>query len=90
MSPFDQPITIGKKTKRAIPVKLVLTDESGYVVTDMDITAPPVINVTFGGTVYGEAPTDDSDLLPVGGEFPIMRQWVSGSVHFGTIFRIGY
>ena len=84
MPPFDQSIAIGKKTKRAIPVKLALIDEQGFPITDFDIDEPPVINVLFGGTVYGESPPDDADLLPLGSANddnvfrfdPLTEEWI--------------
>jgi len=65
-APFDVALTLKKKTKRAIPVKMVLEDEDGFPVTDADLVAPPVVNVLFDGVTYGEAPPDDADLLPLG------------------------
>ncbi|MCS0397892.1 hypothetical protein ND972_13910 [Vibrio diabolicus] len=64
--PFDQNITIKKKSKGTIPVKMELKDEYGYPMTDADISAPPVINVTFNSTVYGSGTTDDAALESVG------------------------
>uniref|UniRef100_UPI003D1077B3 PxKF domain-containing protein n=1 Tax=Vibrio sp. TaxID=678 RepID=UPI003D1077B3 len=64
--PFDDNITIKKKSKGTIPVKMELTDEYGYPMTDADISAPPVINVTFNSTVYGNGTTDDAALESVG------------------------
>ena len=45
---------------------MVLTDAAGFAVTDLDIAAPPVINVLFGSQVFGEVPPDTEDLLPLG------------------------
>ncbi len=64
--PFDDNITIKKKSKGTIPVKMELKDEYGYPMTDADISAPPVINVTFNSTVYGNGTTDDAALESVG------------------------
>ena len=66
MPPFDQPLSLKKKVKRAIPVKLELIDPDAYIVTDMDNAAPPVINVLFNSTVFGDVPPDDAELLPLG------------------------
>jgi hypothetical protein len=66
MPPFDQPLSLKKKVKRAIPVDMVLTGADGYAITDTDILAPPVINVLFDGQVFGEDPPDTDDLLPLG------------------------
>ena len=65
-SPFDQPLALKKKSKRTIPVKLELVDEDGFIVTDLDIVASPVITVLYNGAVIGEVPPDDGDLLPNG------------------------
>lgn len=66
MPPFDKALYLKKKTKRAIPVDMVLTDAEGFTVTDFDIAAPPIINVLFNSTVFGDADTDDAELLPLG------------------------
>ena len=57
---------INKKAKGAIPVKFQLIDADGYLVTNQDITAPPVINVIFNGVVYGDGTNDEEVLEPVG------------------------
>ncbi|MEK0274926.1 CARDB domain-containing protein [Vibrio vulnificus] len=64
--PFDDKITIKKKSKGTIPVKMELTNEYSYPMTDADISAPPVINITFNSTVYGNGITDDAALESVG------------------------
>ena len=64
--PFDQPLSIKKKTKRTIPVDIRLLDGSGDVVTDADITAPPVINVSYQGFGVGDVAPASLELLPVG------------------------
>lgn len=66
MPPFDNALSLKKKVKRAIPVDIELNDADGYIVTDLDIVAPPVINVLFNGTVFGDVPPDDATLLPLG------------------------
>jgi len=65
--PFATPLALKKKTKLTIPLKMALTDSGGAVITDADVSAPPVVNVIFGGQVYGEVPPDSDDLLPTGG-----------------------
>ncbi len=64
--PFAQTISIKKKSKGTIPVKIVLKDESGTYLTDNEIDSSPVINVTFNSTVYGNGTTDDAALESVG------------------------
>jgi hypothetical protein len=66
MPPFDQALVLKNKVNRAIPVKIQLTDADGNTVTDLDIEAPPVINVLFDGHIYDEIPTETDDLLPIG------------------------
>ena len=65
-SPFDLPLGITKNTKRAIPAKITLEDVDNNLITDSDILAPPVINIEFGGVVYGDGVSDDELLEPVG------------------------
>lgn len=65
-SPFSGPLSIRKKAKGAIPAKLSLTDSGGLGVTDLDVTAPPVVNVEFNGVVFGNGDTDDAALESVG------------------------
>lgn len=64
-SPFVSTITIRRQARGTIPVKMRLRDENGLNITDAHVTSPPVINVTFGGIVYG-GDADDSVLEPVG------------------------
>ena len=65
--PFHEPLTLAKKAKKAIPVKMMLADSDGNPITDADITAPPVVNVLFNSTTYGDTGAgDDVDLLPLG------------------------
>jgi sugar lactone lactonase YvrE len=65
--PFANPLALKKKSKRTIPLKMTLTNSEGAVITDTDVEAPPVVNVLFGGQVFGEVPPDSDDLLPTGG-----------------------
>lgn len=61
-APFDDALSIKKKSKKTIPVKMQLGDENGYNVSDMDVNAAPVINVAFNGVTYGNGSTDDAGL----------------------------
>ncbi|MCH8197948.1 MAG: hypothetical protein IH904_07690 [Proteobacteria bacterium] len=65
--PFDVTLTLKRKTKRAIPVQMVLEDDSGAIITDADVAAAPVVNVTFSpaGGGGGDVPVTDN-LLPLG------------------------
>lgn len=53
--PFHRSQTLRNKDKRAIPVKLVLTDEDGELVTGGDVTAMPVINITHNSNPTADA-----------------------------------
>ncbi len=65
--PFDAPLSLKKNSKRVIPLKMTLVNSEGIEITDADLSALPVVNVVFGGQVYGEVPPDGEDLLPTGG-----------------------
>ena len=65
--PFDAPLSLKKNSKRVIPLKMTLVNSEGIEITDTDLTSLPVVNVLFGGQVYGESPPDGEDLLPNGG-----------------------
>jgi hypothetical protein len=65
--PFDAPLSLKKNSKRVIPLKMTLVNSEGIEITDTDLSALPVVNVLFGGQVYGESPPDGEDLLPNGG-----------------------
>ena len=65
-SPFDNPLALKKKSKRAIPVKMALLDGDELPVIDTDIVAPPVVTVSFEGSVFGDVPPDTDELLPLG------------------------
>jgi hypothetical protein len=65
-SPFDAPLTLKAKKNGAIPVKMQLFDVDGYLVIDTDLTALPVVNVSFAPS-NGDPAEDVTDaLLPVG------------------------
>jgi len=61
---FDPPVHEGAvrvKKNRVIPFKAELIDSDGYPITDVDIIAPPVIQVTFqSGTGDAIDVTDDA------------------------------
>jgi hypothetical protein len=64
LSPLGgDPITV--KKNRVIPFKVELRDGDDYLITDQDITAPPVIQVSFDD---GFSPAEDvtGDALPAG------------------------
>ena len=64
--PFEEPLSIKKKSKRVIPVNIVLQDQDGNIVTNADIVASPVIDVSFQGTAFGDAPPESHELMSVG------------------------
>lgn len=88
LSPFDKTLSLKKKENRAIPVKMVLRDLFGNVITDAALSPPPVVQVTLGGV---SVPFDDynADLLPSGlsddgNQFrydPLGQQWI---INLGT------
>ena len=63
--PFDQPLLLKKKSKRAIPVKMILLDGTTEI-TDLDLSAPPVVEVRVGDDTGSGIPGFDGDLLPPG------------------------
>lgn len=66
LPPFDEPLSLKRNVKRSIPVKMILGDEAGNIITDSDIVSPPVANVLFNSMTYGNVPNEAYDLLPVG------------------------
>lgn len=58
-SPFDKPLILKNKSNPTIPVKIVLKDSNGSVMTDLDITSPPRISVIFNST---ELPSDSIEV----------------------------
>jgi hypothetical protein len=57
--PFDVSLALKNKVSRAIPSRARLVDEDGLPVTDLDISAPPVVEVSFtpgGGGVAQDRP----------------------------------
>jgi len=58
--PLDRgPVEVHKN--RALPLKAILEYEDGYLVTETDIDAPPVIQITFQPEVgYAEDVTDEA------------------------------
>ena len=61
--PFASPLALAQKSNRPIPLSMTLTDSNSGVITDADISAPPVVNVTFGGQSLGVVPPNP-DVLP--------------------------
>lgn len=65
LPPFDKPLTLKGKGKRAIPVKIVLRDLWGDIMTDAHIT-PPTVQVSYqplsGASISGY----EAELLPPG------------------------
>ena len=43
---------------------MALFDDIGNVITDTNISSPPVVNVLFSGQVLGEVPPDSDGILP--------------------------
>jgi len=57
------PVTVRGK-KRALPLKAQLFDADGDVVTDLDLSAPPVVQVTYQSGEGGEPIDVTGDVLP--------------------------
>jgi hypothetical protein len=89
LPPFDQPLSIKKKENRAIPVKMVLRDLFGNFITDADLSAPPLVQVSVNGDSGSDIDGYNGDLLPAGlsddgNEFrydPDSQQWI---INLGT------
>jgi hypothetical protein len=74
-APFDAPMNVKKKVKRALPLKFNLYDVYGNEIIDTDLANPPVVQVMMGddtGSEIDEYDTGsdideyDGDLLPNG------------------------
>jgi DNA-binding beta-propeller fold protein YncE len=66
---FQPPMASGPVTargNRALPLKAQLFDGDGLEVTDLEITAPPVLQVTFLSAGGGDAQDVTDDALPAG------------------------
>jgi len=63
--PFDVQLMLKAKVKRAIPMKMMLTDGTN-VITDLDVSAPPVVNVLFSPTPPDGGGDVTAQLLPLG------------------------
>jgi hypothetical protein len=59
--PFAAPLVLAQKTKDAIPLQIALSDSNGGVITDTDISSPPMVNVMSTGVALGEVPPDPND-----------------------------
>lgn len=66
LSPFNNTLSLKKKENRAIPVKMVLRDLFGNVLTDANVSAPPKVQVTIGTDPAQIDTGYNSDLLPAG------------------------
>ena len=61
--PFDAPLTLKTKKNGAIPVKMQLYDVDGFLVTEADFDAPPVVNVNFAPSSGDPSEYVTDDLL---------------------------
>jgi hypothetical protein len=66
LPPFDKPLILKAKDNRAIPVKMVLRDLLGNIITDANITTPPAVNVFLGTVPASETSGYAADLVPSG------------------------
>jgi hypothetical protein len=66
---FEPPMAVGPVTvrgNRAMPLKAVVVDSDGFEISDLDVSAPPVIQVAFEG-IGGSSVVDvTGDAVPVG------------------------
>lgn len=66
---FEPPMAGGPvkvKKNRALPLKAQLFDTDGIVITDLDLTAPPVVQVLFDSGGGGMAVDVSGEALPAG------------------------
>ncbi|MEJ2402128.1 MAG: hypothetical protein P8Y52_12155, partial [Xanthomonadales bacterium] len=67
---FDPPMAefpVKTKKNRALPLKAQLYDDYGYPLSDLDLTAPPVVQVLFSSATGNDEPVDvTDDILSVG------------------------
>jgi len=66
---FEPPMAGGPVTargNRALPLKAQLFDDDGYEMTDMDLAAPPVIQVWFDSSQGGDSHDVTGDAYPAG------------------------
>jgi hypothetical protein len=58
--------TVTARGNRALPLKAQLFDADGYELTDLDMTAPPVLQVMFQSATGGDPVDVTDDALPAG------------------------
>jgi len=63
-APFDKSLNLKKRSKRSIPVRMVLRNSDGVEITDLDVVSPPVVNISFDSSISGAGSTDDELLDP--------------------------
>lgn len=67
---FEPPMNISpvivKGRKRALPLKAQLFDSEGYLITDTDINAPPVVQVFYHPGIGGSPVEANQEVLSVG------------------------
>ena len=63
--PFVVPLSLSSRVNRAIPSKAQLLDGDGFPVTDLDVAAAPVLNVTFTPVTVGVAQDLTDQLEPL-------------------------
>lgn len=64
--PFEVALSLQKRVNRAIPLKTGLLDSDGFPMTDLDISAPPVVDVSFSPVVGGVTEDLTEQLVPLG------------------------
>jgi len=66
---FDAPMASGPVTvrkQRTLPLKAELVDDAGVPITDTDVTAPPVLQVTYTSSTGGDPEDVTDEALPAG------------------------
>ena len=58
-------LALNNKMKKAIPVKMSVVDTDGNLITESDISAPPVVDVSYSPDA-GVYDGNNSDLVPPG------------------------
>ena len=64
-APFNEILMLKNKVKKAIPVKMSVVDTDGNLITESDISAPPVVDVSYAPDA-GVYDGNNSDLVPPG------------------------
>lgn len=64
-APFNETITLKNKVMKAIPVKMSLVDTDSNIITESDISSPPVVNISYTPGA-GVDDSNNPELVPPG------------------------